>query len=410
MGNQQPDDQGAPERWQRTWRFWLIATVVVVVAGLLFSPILFSVLRGAHPSARTFAAPRQTQTTSSELQPEHFSASQARTAAQLDDLLTQRLASQRFSGSVLVARKGQILLEKGYGLANWETRTANMPATRFYLGSVTKEFTATAILLLQAQGKLNIQSPLCSYLKPCPQPWQQISLHEMLTHTSGIPQLDDSQLANTSPQAWLASFDTVPLQFSPSDQFQYCNICYQILAYVVQQVSGMPYTRFVQQMILRPLHMQASGFGPETYYADPHAALGYANWQKSAEQLGVHTGSAWSFLAGSGMLYSTVQDLYRWDQALSANTLLPRALQDLAFTPYVNATALFPGARYGYGWFISQSPVQGHQIIWHDGIIDGFRNYIGRYVNDDLTIIILSNLSSVDSVSLAHSLEHILLT
>lgn len=328
-------------------------------------------------------------------------------AAQIDNLLTQQVNNHLFSGSVLIAQNGQIVLAKGYSEANWDTATPNTPDTRFFLGSLTKAFTAMALLILQEQGKLHVQDPICTYIPNCPPPWQQLSIHELLTHTSGIPQLDDSQLSGASPSAWIASFDNAPLQFRPGGEFQYCSICYQVLAYVVQQVSGMPYSQFVQQAILDPLHMNSSGFDARAYYAQPSSALGYESWQVKAPQDGFQVSPQWSFLFGSGLLYSTVNDLYRWDQALASNALVPQTTLTKVFTPYVNAT-LFPGSTYGYGWFLTRAPVPGHQLTWHDGVIDGFRNFIGRYVDDHVTIIFLSNLTTLDLVTLAHSIERVI--
>jgi CubicO group peptidase (beta-lactamase class C family) len=328
-------------------------------------------------------------------------------ATQIDQMLAQQVNSQQFSGSVLVAQAGQIILEKGYSMANWSNQTPNTPDTRFFLGSVTKEFTAMSILILQEEGKLQIKNLLCTYVPNCPAPWQAITVQEVLIHTSGIPQLDTSDLSGASPAAWIASFDNAPLEFAAGTEFDYCSICYEVLAYVVQQVSQVPFDQFVQQMILTPLNMTETGFDPNAYYASPTGAIGYANWQSSAEQLGWGLGSQWDFLNGSGLLYSSVKDLYLWDQALYTSKLLPQQVLQQAFTPYTTAD-LFPGSQYGYGWFISKAPVPGHTLIWHDGVIDGFRNFIGRYINDDVTIIIQSNLASIDVVGLSHKIEQII--
>ncbi|MEO7019819.1 MAG: serine hydrolase domain-containing protein [Ktedonobacteraceae bacterium] len=326
-------------------------------------------------------------------------------ASQVDSLLTTQVNSQQFSGSVLVAQNGQVVVAQGYGMANAQNSTPNTATTRFYLGSVTKEFTAMAILMLQEQGKLQVSDQVCSYIAQCPLPWQPVTIHELLTHTSGIPELDDSQISGASPQAWINSFDNNALQFIPGGQFDYCSTCYQILAYVVQQVSGVPYSQFIQQMILNPLHMNRSGFDANDYYAQPDSAIGYETWQVNSPEIAEQSDPQWSFLFGSGLLYSTVEDLYSWDQALYTNTLVSQQTLTQIFTPYVTATSLFPNSQYGYGWFLTQSPVLGHQLIWHYGVLDGFRNYIGRYVDDHVTIIVLSNLSTVDSVALEHSIE-----
>jgi CubicO group peptidase (beta-lactamase class C family) len=328
-------------------------------------------------------------------------------AAHVDALFDNLVGQSAFSGSVLIARAGRVLLDKGYSMANWQTNTPNTPQTRFYLGSVTKEFTAMAILILQARGKLDVRKSVCTYVKPCPPSWQPVTVHNLLTHTSGIPELDTSQLSGTSPAAWIASFDDVDLDFTPGDQFSYCSVCYQILAYVVEQVGGVPYDQFVQKNILTPLQMAETGFDSDFYYAQSNAANGYDGWQSDAEQLG-YSGldPSWSFLSGSGLLYSTVNDLYRWDQALYTTALVPQKILDEAFTSYTQSS-LFAGSTYGYGWFIAKSPIAGHRLIWHDGVIDGFRTYIGRYIDDHVTVIFLSNLSSVDSPTLAQQVQNL---
>lgn len=327
--------------------------------------------------------------------------------AQINALLNQQVAHHQFSGSVLIAKGGEVLLSSGYGMADLNQQVPNTPDTRFYLGSVTKQFTAMAILMLQQQGKLDINDKLCAHLPECPAPWQLVTLHEVLTHTSGIPQLDDSQLSATSLDDWINSFDNYPLEFPPGSQEDYCNVCYQVLAFVVEKVSGEPYSQFIQQEILGPLNMKESGFDSAAYYSQPNHSIGYESWQVVADQLGwEHIDPQWSFLFGSGLLYSTVSDLYLWDQALYTNTLISRQTLETAFTPYITSN-LFPTSKYGYGWFITRSPVPGHPLIWHDGVIKGFRNYIGRYIDDHVTIIILSNLSTVDVLSLAHSIEQI---
>lgn len=412
MHTQQPErdteKQRARQQTRRKWRRIALLLITLTIVGLL-SPLIFPRMvrdeaprpDGRHPLFLT----HQQEEMVLPAQPTPSTPS-GQVAAQIDSLLMQQVKNQQFSGSVLVAQNGQVLLAKGYSKANWDTSAPNTPDTRFYLGSITKAFTAMSILMLQQQGKLQVQKPICTYIPNCPPPWQPVSVHEVLTHTSGIPQLDDTQLSSVSPAAWISSFDNASLQFTPGGAFQYCSVCYQILAYVVQQVSGMPYTRFVQQMILTPLGMTNSGFDSNTYYSRPGSATGYEGWQIKAPLAGYQVDPRWSFLFGSGLLYSTVNDLYRWDQALDNNTLVPQATLNQAFTPYVNAT-LFPGSQYGYGWFITQSPVSGHQLFWHDGVLDGFRNYIGRYVDDNVTIIFLSNLSTLDIESLAHSLEKI---
>ncbi|MGH2506219.1 MAG: serine hydrolase domain-containing protein, partial [Ktedonobacteraceae bacterium] len=382
MHTQLPDKNTQPFRPKRHRRRLMLIAIFIMM-GLLPIVALLLATWGEnmyHATHQAAAAP-QDSATRGHAQPVHASAL-AQMATQLNGLLTTQVKNQQFSGSVLVAEHGQVILAQGYGLADAQNLTPNTAYTRFYLGSVTKEFTAMATLILQARGKLHIADPICTYIVHCPSPWQPVTIHELLTHTSGIPELDDSQLSGASPQAWIMSFNTAALQFAPGSQFDYCSTCYQILAYIVQQVSGVPYSQFIQQTILHPLKMSSSGFGSDAYYAQSDSAIGYETWQSNAPTITEQPEPQWSFLFGSGLLYSTVEDLYRWDQALYTNTLVPQKTLMQAFTPYVAAANLFPDSQYGYGWFLAKSPVPGHQLIWHYGLLDGFRNYIGRYVDD----------------------------
>jgi CubicO group peptidase (beta-lactamase class C family) len=384
----------------------LFLTVVFVTVGVIpllaFVCVSWSETRSA--ISPTYLSVVQQSARTEVNAPDTTVANAALIASKVDSLMQSDLANQKFTGSVLVALGNQVILDKGYGQADDTDQIANTPDTRYFLGSVTKEFTATAILLLQQQGKLQVQDLICKYIANCPSPWQAITIREVLMHTSGIPQPDTSQLSGASPQAWIASFDDLPLEFTPGAQFDYCSVCYEILAYTVQQVSGQPYDQYLQQMIFDPLQMKRTGFDSDAYYAQAGHATGYASWQSPAEELGWSLGSQWDFLNGSGLLYSTVNDLFLWDQALYTNVLLPQQVLSAAFTPYVSAAELFPGSEYGYGWFITKSPVAGHRLIWHDGVIDGFRNYIGRYVDDHVTVIALSNLATTDPVPIGQSI------
>ena len=211
-------------------------------------------------------------------------------------------------------------------------------------------------------------------------------------------------MSNASPESWINDFDDVPLGFAPGSEFSYCNVCYQILGYVVEKVSGEPYCMFLQQTIFDPLQMKHTGCDQQ-YLSLPDHAVGYASWRVQDVSIGLDAAPQWSFLCGAGLLYSTVEDLYRWDQALSSHTLISQQVLDEAFTPYVPSQ--YAGSRYGYGWFIAKAPIAGHRLIWHDGRVDGFRTYNGLYLDDGVTIIFLSNLSTLDELALARTLEQI---
>ena len=333
-----------------------------------------------------------------------FNSQDALIASQVDNLLTNEATHQQFSGSVLIARDNQVLLGKGYSMADWGKQVPNTPNTKFYLGSTTKQFTDMAILLLQQQGKLQVHDHICSYIVHCPPAWQPVTIHELLTHTSGIPEYDDASVSNASPQSWINDFDDVPLGFAPGSEFSYCNVCYQILAYVVETASGEPYCTFLQQAIFDPLQMKNTGCDPHNLSL-PDRAVGYASWRVKDVSIGWDVDPQLSFLFGAGLLYSTVEDLYRWDQALSSHILISQQLLDKAFTPYI--ASQYVGSSYGYGWFIAKAPIPGHRLIWHDGRVDGFRTYNGLYPDDGVTIIFLSNLSTLDELALAKTLERI---
>jgi CubicO group peptidase (beta-lactamase class C family) len=333
-----------------------------------------------------------------------YSSQDALITSQVNNLLMNEATNQQFSGSVLIAHNDKVLLSKGYSMADWSKQVPNTAQTKFYLGSTTKQFTALAILILQEQGKLYIHDQICSYISPCPQAWQRVTIHELLTHTSGIPEFDHTSLSNASPQSWINDFDGVPLGFTPGVEFSYCNVCYQILGYIVEMASGEPYCTFLQQTIFDPLKMKNTGCD-QHYPSLPNHAVGYASWHIRDVSIGMDAAPQWSFLFGAGLLYSSVEDLYRWDLALSSHSLISQQVLDEAFTPYV--ISQYAGSSYGYGWFIAKAPVPGHRLIWHDGRVNGFRTYNGLYLDDGVLIIFLSNLSTLDELALAKTLEQI---
>jgi CubicO group peptidase (beta-lactamase class C family) len=387
-----PDQLRFPHTKKRLRRF-VTSMCTFVIACLLLVLVLELVMQVNQHGQQAAPAPHDAQ-----------SSQDALIASQVNALFVHEVASHQFSGSVLIAAHDQVLLRKGYSMADWSKQVPNTPHTRFYLGSTTKQFTAMAIVILQEQRKLHIHDHLCAFLASCPRPWQQVTIHELLTHTSGIPEFDHGTASSASPESWIDDFDDVSLGFAPGSEFSYCNVCYQILGYVVQRVSGEPYCTFLQRNIFDPLHMTATGCA-RSYLSLPDHAVGYASWRVQDVSIGLDAAPQWSFLCGAGLLYSTVEDLYRWDQALSHHTLISQRALDEAFTPYVRSQ--YAGSSYGYGWFIARSPVAGHRLIWHDGRVNGFRTYNGLYLDDGVTITFLSNLSALDELALARHLEQI---
>jgi CubicO group peptidase (beta-lactamase class C family) len=309
----------------------------------------------------------------------------------IDAWLNQQSKDGNFSGSVLVARRGDVLFSQGYGLADRKQDIPNTVLTRFRLGSITKQFTAMAILILEARGELDVKDPICNYIADCPSTWEGITINHLLTHTSGIPDLLSlpdyrSTLATPSPpQQTIARFKDLPLDFQPGQKWGYSNSGYIVLGYIIEQVTGQSYEDFLQQSIFTPINLRDTGYDHNSSslavgYADQHSTL-------PAEFIDM------SIPYAAGALYSTVEDLHRWEQALSTEQLVPRVYLDEMFAPHATIPERW-GSAYGYGWFIGKE--RGRPINVHAGGIPGFSTIIARYPDDEVTIIVLSNQENTD--------------
>lgn len=330
---------------------------------------------------------------------------------QLDAYFGGLVAAQRFSGSVLIARGGDVVLSQGYGFADTTQRIPNTPATQFRIASLTKQFTAAAILLLQARGKLHLGDPICRYIASCPQAWQPITVQELLTHTSGIPDLADNDIADyTKPltsQQLLALIRAQPLAFAPGTKFQYSSAGYNVLGVIVEQVSGEPYATFVQQEIFTPLGLASTRYDASAIQLPAHAT-GYTTWGSPAPYLDMTLPFA------AGALASTVGDLDRWSRALDGQTLLGADATADMFAAHValctadahNCPGTFTTLGYGYGWYVGVDALG--RIEYHVGDLLGFRALIARYPDRDLTVVVLSNLESSDVEAIRTSIEGML--
>jgi CubicO group peptidase (beta-lactamase class C family) len=305
--------------------------------------------------------------------------------AQIDGYLNDLVNGHLFQGAVLVARDGRVILSKGYGDADAAGGIPNSVQTRFRLASVTKQFTAAAILLLQARGQLNIGESICAYLDACPDAWRAITIQHLLTHTSGLPNYTDfagydaTQAQAATPADLVARFRDLPLVFDPGTSYMYENSDYVLLGLIVERVSGQTYADFMRSAIFEPLGMHDSGLATGTAAAAGEA-IGYRVFGEPAPALDPTT------LFSAGGLYSTVEDMYRWDQALYTTQLLPAPLLAEMWTPHAE--------NYGYGWRIDSA--FGRLRIGHPGLIDGFQAVIARYPNDRVTVIVLSNMTGAD--------------
>jgi CubicO group peptidase (beta-lactamase class C family) len=317
----------------------------------------------------------------------------------LDAKLSQMTADGTFTGSVLIAVEGKTLLNKGYGLADRLQKIPNTPQTRFHLGSTTKSFTAMGILILQSQGKLSVQDPICKYITECPLEWQGITIHHLLTHTSGLSAQLSDQLYREIEQG--ASAPLTPAQLahylgltspwsidSPlGEQYSYNNFGYILLAYIIEVVSGQSYGDYLDQAIFIPLNMRNSGY--------PDSTSGLAKLYANA-----NTKTEWQIATppvseGSGNLYSSAEDLLLLDQALYTDQLLPQVELDRMFGPY--SKEMVYGFDYGYGWVSGK--FRGQQFVAGAGGGAGspFGTMIVRFTQDRLTIIVLAN-QNIDQI------------
>lgn len=330
--------------------------------------------------------PAQTDTSHQELVPK------------VDEYINALVKLGWFRGSILIAIDSKELVSKGYGMANLEHNVPNTPQTKFRLASVTKQFTAMAILMLQQQGKLNVHDPVCKYVLDCPKAWDGVSIHHLLTHTSGIPDFVDflSLEARRLPSpiaSTIAVFKDKPLNCKPGEKFSYSNSGYILLGYIIEKVSGKTYELFLAENIFHPLKMMDTGYDYSSSILK-HRAAGYyfeGDTLVNAPYLDLSRAHA------AGALYSTIKDLFRWDQALYTEKLVSKNSLDAMFTPFKE--------NHGYGWYISTQ--FNHRVIRHSGGIEGFASHIARYPDDKVSIIVLSNLSVAPAFKISRDLAAI---
>jgi CubicO group peptidase (beta-lactamase class C family) len=301
-------------------------------------------------------------------------------SAKADNMFQTATKVGVFSGSVLIAQNGQVILSQGYGFADREKKIPNTPQTKFRIAELTRGFTAMAILILQEQGKLNVQDKICAYLTDCPASWKSITLHQLLTHTSGIP---DTITFSLPPDQMIADAKAKPLDFQPGDKWGFSSTDYVVLGKIIEAVSGQSYETFLQKNIFEPLQMSNTGYD----HNQADLAVGYKEKGDSAvDLLNSHD------LFAVGALYSTVEDLYRWEQALDIDKLVSLKALEAMFTPYVSIPVM-PGQGNGYGLTIR--PDQPRFVEEAGWSIEGFKSVVHRYPDDRIAIIILTNQQDV---------------
>jgi len=299
-----------------------------------------------------------------------------------------------FSGAILATRDDRIILKQGFGMADYEKEIANTTHTQFLIASMTKQFTAMGIIILQERGRLNVNDPICQYIRDCPEAWETITIHQLLTHTAGIPdRLPYSEPVSFewTPDEVVATFENEALEFTPGTQYDYCNPCYILLGQIIVQASGETYASFMAENIFEPLGMPNSGYDPVGQAFD-HPANGY--FIHNGEMI-PSTIDNTSVAYSAGGLHASVEDLYIWDQALYTEQLVSWESLEAIFHPYIPVPFEEYGGDYGYGWFITEHA--GHRMITHGGLMCGFTSFIARFPNERVTVIVLSNVRDGNS-------------
>jgi len=310
---------------------------------------------------------------------------EAATKARLEQIASSYTTNNAFMGTVLVVEGDHVLLDKGYGMASLEWQVANIPEAKFRLGSLTKQFTATLILLLQQDGKLSINDPVSEYLPDAPPAWAKITLANLLGHTSGIPNFTNLKEFGSwstsphTPQEEIAFFRDKPLDFEPASKFDYSNSNYIVLGVVIEKVSGKKYADLLRERIFEPLGMKDSGLDSDELVL-PKRAEGY---RPGANGIEVARSESMSIPWSAGAIYSTTGDLLKWEHALFGGKILSPDSLKLMTTP----------GKGGYGLGVVIENHVGVRIVTHDGGIEGFNTHMAYVPDKQIAVVVLSNVN-----------------
>ncbi len=323
-----------------------------------------------------------------------LTASVAVQADKTDDYVKDAMQRQRLPGLSLVVIKNQKIVKvQGYGLANIELNVPATPETVYKIGSVSKQFIATGIMMLVQEGKLNIDDKISQYLDDTPESWKPITIRHLLTHTSGIireaPGFDPLKIQSDADVIKTAY--PSPLRFTPGEKYEYCNVGYFTLAEIIRRVSGIPWGEYLNERLFKPLGMNATR-PTDMRELVPNRANGYVWRNGKFENAAIYLA-----LRPSGAFLSTVMDLAKWEEALAAQKVLKQSMLDQMWTP----VKLNDGKteQYGFGWQLDD--VRGHKLVNHGGSLPGFRAQFARFVDDKVTVIVLTNGDNANAFSIA---------
>ena len=332
-------------------------------------------------------------------------------AAQTPDAVTRAVTadmkSQQIPGlALLVSRRGEPIRAEGYGLANVELNVPVVPETIFQSGSVGKQFTATAVMMLVEAGKIGLDDPLTKYVSPAPSWWKQVTIRELLSHTAGFGDYpkDFDFRKDYSEEELLKIVATMPPEYTPGTSWSYSNLGFLTLGIVIHRVTGEFYGDFLQQRIFKPLNMSTTRIINEADII-PNRSSGYRlvdGHLKNQEWVSPVLNTT-----ADGSLYFSIMDLAKWDAALYTGKLLkPASLQQMWTVATLHDGKPNSG-HYGFGWFIESR--DGHRLVEHEGQWQGFETQISRYIDDGLTVVVLTNLGSAEPQRIANDVAAIYL-
>lgn len=323
-----------------------------------------------------------------------FFAPSAALADKVDDYINSQMQRRHIPGlSLAVVRDGKIIKAKGYGLADVETNSPATPETVYKISSISKQFLAAGIMLLVEEGKIGLDDKVSKWLEGTPDTWKEITIWHMLTHTSGL----DDDPPGYDPFKVQADADVIKsaylmkLLFPPGEGWSYSNVDYFALCEIIHKVSGKPWSEFLTERLFAPTDMLSTRTTTTTNIV-PHRASGY-NWNKGR----LENAENWVAVRPSGAFLSTVLDLAKWDAVLYSDRILNASIRQQMWTPVkLKDGTLKP---YGFGWY--SDLWQGHKRVHHGGSLPGFQSDFERFVDDELTVIVLFNSSSGDVQKIA---------
>lgn len=315
-------------------------------------------------------------------------------ADKVDDYVKAEMQKQHVPGiSLAVIKDGKIIKVEGYGLANVELNAPARPETVYKIGSISKQFIASGIMLLVQEGRISLDDPVSKFLEGTPETWKGITVRHFLTHTSGIvreaPGFDPLKVQNDADVIKTAY--PLPVRFAPGEKWEYCNVGYFSLAEIIRKVTGKPWGDYLNERLFKPVEMNSTRTTNMTEIVT-NRANGYG-WREGK----LTNAAIYLALRPSGAFLSSVLDLARWDAALYTNSVFkPNTREQMWEAVKLNNGSTHP---YGFGWELDK--VGGHRLVHHGGTLPGFRSELARFVDDKLTIIVLANSHNAEPASLS---------